>query len=423
MKILIISHYFPPLNSVASQRTYSWAKYWNLSGHDVHILTSKKNTQDHDLEYDLSKFKINEVGNRVVDFLEQTKKTASQSKNTNIKSNSFKKLFTKRGAFSTIRMPDQYDFLTIPSYQSAAKKEWDVVITSFGPYYSHIVGYFLKKNKKTKIWVADYRDLWTQHFNYKGLFPFTILERFIENRVNSLADIITTVSNPLKEKIQQQTTQPNKVYTIENGFDPADSNYSVPERKKKGKIRILYTGTIYEGKWDITPLLDAIIKIKKTHPNLNSKLEVLFYGSNSYVLKNEIERYNLMDIITLNGQIKRENVLALQKETDILLFLGYSGPGSEGILTGKIFEYIFSKATIWCIGINNKSDVGQLVIESNSGINFGKNTDLIYLELEKLLLLGKPPKRIINLEKFNRFNRKLLAEKLLALVTSKMQNT
>ena len=42
MRILIISTFFPPLNSIASLRPYSWAKYWVLEGHEVTVLTLAK---------------------------------------------------------------------------------------------------------------------------------------------------------------------------------------------------------------------------------------------------------------------------------------------------------------------------------------------------------------------------------------------
>ena len=37
MNILIVSHYFPPGNSIAALRPYSWAKYWSRMGHQVTV--------------------------------------------------------------------------------------------------------------------------------------------------------------------------------------------------------------------------------------------------------------------------------------------------------------------------------------------------------------------------------------------------
>src|SRR5690349_12431827 len=63
MRILIISKFFPPENSVASLRPYSWAKHWAAAGHDVSVLTtvkSKGQKEDLVLDNELN-FKLYEV--------------------------------------------------------------------------------------------------------------------------------------------------------------------------------------------------------------------------------------------------------------------------------------------------------------------------------------------------------------------------
>ena len=74
MKILIITHYFPPLNSIASLRPYSWAKYWTKVGHDVTVLTTKKFPSDNlTMEMPYNGFQTIEVENRVRTFLDKIK--------------------------------------------------------------------------------------------------------------------------------------------------------------------------------------------------------------------------------------------------------------------------------------------------------------------------------------------------------------
>ena len=63
MKILILSHYFPPLNRIGSLRVYSFAKYLSEIGHEVHVLTTEKTHIDGhlNLELDLSGFNTHKV--------------------------------------------------------------------------------------------------------------------------------------------------------------------------------------------------------------------------------------------------------------------------------------------------------------------------------------------------------------------------
>ena len=62
-RILIVSHFFPPLNSIASQRPYSWARTWTDMGHSVSVLTTAKMPFDGtpDLELDLSGIEVHTV--------------------------------------------------------------------------------------------------------------------------------------------------------------------------------------------------------------------------------------------------------------------------------------------------------------------------------------------------------------------------
>lgn len=62
-KILIITHYFPPINAIASHRPYSWAKYWSRMGNDITVLTTKKEPKSNDLNLDCSFFKVIEAEN------------------------------------------------------------------------------------------------------------------------------------------------------------------------------------------------------------------------------------------------------------------------------------------------------------------------------------------------------------------------
>src|SRR5262245_19129791 len=53
MRILFLTHCFPPLAVTASHRPYGWARAWAEAGHDVHVVTPQKYAFDGDLGLDL----------------------------------------------------------------------------------------------------------------------------------------------------------------------------------------------------------------------------------------------------------------------------------------------------------------------------------------------------------------------------------
>ncbi len=198
LKILIITHYFPPLNSIASHRPYSWAKYWSKMGHDVTVLTTKKFDSDNKLELPLEGFSVVEIENR---FYSNIRRILKGSENTiqkldvekdinNTRGFSIKKMilsFIKsirenKGIFATARMPDLTDFWFFDVIKKFKYDNYDVIVSTSGPYVVHLIGLRFKKRGLSKFWVADYRDLWTQNHNYPGIFPFTIIEEILEKK-------------------------------------------------------------------------------------------------------------------------------------------------------------------------------------------------------------------------------------------------
>lgn len=429
MKILIITDYFPPQNSIASLRPYTWAKYWTQMGHEVIVLTTQKNKQDNDLKLDCSIFQVIEIENsfkkRLKFFFH--KKLAHPSLNQKIEndSNHIKKyiknkivsFIKERGIFSTARMPDFNDFIIKKAYDAVKNETFDLVISTAGPYSEHLIAKKLKNANKAQFWVADYRDLWTQNHIFKGMFPFIIFEEYLESQVNKCADIITTVSLPLAMQIKNKY-QLDKVEVIENGFDLDDlKNISEEPFWTDQKVRLVYTGVIYSGKRDPSPLFQAIQEISNSDKkNLLDKLEVIFIGNNQALIDSLIAKFNVELWVKYKGFLSREDSLRMQRDAHALIFLEFEGNGVDGILTGKLFEYICSGTEILGIGITHNTSAGKLIAERGYGTNFGKDSQMLKNYLIDILMHNIKKKITKNLDIIEKYSRKKQAETLLNLV-------
>src|SRR5690606_17553878 len=80
------------------------------------------------------------------------------------------------------RMPHRTDFW-IPKAKKALErfKEFDLIVSSYGPYSAHLVALAAKKRFGSP-WIADFRDLWCDNHTYRGLWPFTFWERRLEEK-------------------------------------------------------------------------------------------------------------------------------------------------------------------------------------------------------------------------------------------------
>lgn len=425
MRILIISTFFPPLNSIASLRPYSWAKYWSQAGHDVTVLTTCHN-EDPSTSLNLPNTGFTVIEIPFPAWLTNIKhrKTVQQhveGKNKGMLSQLQDYLRFKKGIFNATRMPDFTDWWAFKAYKRACKeKPWDLIISTAGPYTVHLVAHYLKKRFHGVKWVADYRDTWSNNYIYPGLFPFNFIEKHLEAYLLKRADLITTVSEPFAAEFKR--LYPNlSVETIENGFDPDDLACMSSDFvfRCKEKFRIVHTGSLYLSKRDPTPLFQAIKKIERHHENrhLLDKLEVVFVGPRQSNLENLVEQFQVQKWVKFHGFVSRQEALCMQRDAHALLFLAWNDPSVDGVLTGKIFEYLYADTPIIAIGAPHLEASQKLILEAKAGYIL-PTIESIENYLLKSLGECKKEKLSSDADVIKRYNRKHLAHKLLEVSSS-----
>ena len=260
--------------------------------------------------------------------------------------------------------------------------------------------------------IFDFRDLWTENINFKGLFPFNVYEQLQEYRWCRLADVITTVSEPLARVLEKKHHK--KVQIVLNGFDPEDRmNNKQVEKLDSSKINILYTGTIYRGFQNPSPLFEALKSlIEDDYPGI-SDLLITFAGKNTTEAEKLAEKYGVQSQVNCFGFLKRETILSLQECADILLFLDYNSENGDGILTGKLYEYMFSGTRIWTIGKVNRAS--RIIEENDLGEVYGNDVEKIKEALKVLLVEKHPGKFSLELltEKLRHYTRGYQAQRML----------
>ncbi len=406
MRILIVSTFFPPLNSIASLRPHSWAKFWSKAGHDVTVLTMEKSVSAaNDLLLSCEGFKLIEAPAPAL--LKKLKK-GGEGKGVagGWKSRLIEYLRFKKGIFNACRMPDFTDLWISPALKAVeAEAPYDLVISTAGPYSTHIVADAIKRRGQAKKWVADYRDTWSNNYIYPGIAPFRWIESWWERRLLKRADLITTVSEPFTRQFTGLTKTP--VVAIENGFDPSDLKdiSAEPIFPCDDKIRIVHTGSIYLGKRDPTPLFRVLRDLK------DDRIEVLFVGERQANLAALIEEYGVGAWVKEVGRVSRGDALRMQRDAEALLFLPWNDASVDGVLTGKLFEYLFSGTPILAVGATQLEASQQLIMEAEGGW-VCLTDDSIKESLQKI-----PEKNVIAKQSvLDRYNRKVLADRLLEAV-------
>lgn len=420
MRILIISTFFPPLNSIASLRAYSWAKFWTLEGHDVTVLTTQKEKhQTLDLQLTNPGFEVIEVPlpNWIQSF-----KGKQKGKEDNKKRSGFSRflhyLRRKKGVFHACRMPDFTDLWVRPAIEAVRSLDkWDLVVSTSGPYAVHIVGNRLKKLGKAKAWIADFRDRWSDNHIFPGLFPFNLIEKGLEKRLMKNADHITTVSAPYSEPFIKKYGK-DRVHIIENGFDIDDiSNLpKIPIFLDNKKFRIVHTGSFFRRRHNPSPLFQAIRNMSedsKTMSLLNN-LEVIFVGTELESLEKMIEEYGVGEWVKTFGFVNREVSLRMQQDAHALLFFPWNDLHVDGVLSGKIFEYLFSKTPVIAVGGEQIEASQKLLLDSKAGIILATIEECEGYLVEKLNGITKE-KTSVSQDFLEKYSRKNLSLKMLEI--------
>lgn len=364
-KITIVSYNWPPRNAIGTHRPYHWAKCWSQDPcFDVTVLTAKKYTFDEPLDLNLPL--LDNVKVIEVPFINNNFKVRKLNYSFLKKIKNFLSRFLSR----PLDIRNNWVVCSQPFLKEIAENT-DIVISTYGPAASHIIGSQIKLLNPNCYFVADYRDLWSLNHlsNLNKKQQKYESQRELET-ISNKANLLSTVSQDLAKQLEE--TLKIKTLVIPNGFDIdlyEVKNNLTSRITQRDKFIICYTGRIYIDHQDPTPLFDAIQELIIEGKIAPSLIEIHFYGTGCEVIRKIIERNNdFSQFIKLYGHIERNIVLNKQKQASLLLLLGSSEPKNQGILTGKLFEYIATGVPILSLGSLKGSAIDELLTSTGTGV-------------------------------------------------------
>ena len=383
MRILIITYYFPPASSIGAIRPYHMAVGLRDLGHNVCVLTSTKPISLGTDNKSLAQLQMKFAHSPILNFLFEKLAIGSKPPMHQRRAHpgigqrlkrSLRNIMVKRGLFLLGRQPDLFDLLFRPTLKIASEDRWDLVITSFAPAYAHRVGCRLKQAGRTRCWVADYRDLWTLHQEFRGLFPFNLLEARQERRLLQHADLVTTVSEQLAKSLRS-FNKGKKTIVLPSAIDPALHRLSRQNLPKVGNMVLVYTGTIYKGWSSFFSFLEGLSIAARAEPQLASKLTVQFIGNDLAGLELRASALKLDSIVHFRSWVSRTEAHRIQQGASRLLF--FDPDTATGITTGKVFEYVASGNTCWRVGPPHETSGLTMLKKCGTGKDIGNEPSRI----------------------------------------------
>jgi len=371
MRLLVISYAFPPYNSIGGVRVGKTVKYLLNFGHDVRVLTAQEQSFLPTLPVEIPVERVTYtkwLSVRGGSPATRNSVEAGASANGNSGKKTKLKTALKQALSSSYKnlldFPDS-NIGWLPYAVPAASRlfeSWkpELILASSPPPTSLVVAYRLAR-KFGIPWVADLRDLWMDHPYYKPPGWRKAVEERLERRVLSSAAGMVTVSEPLAESLKAKFGKQASV--VLNGFDPADYPESSEVPFDDGRLKILYTGMIYPGKRDPSPLFEAL----QTLGPLAERVRVVFHGNFLETVRPLAERHGVGHLVAVNEPVPYKESLQMQTRADVLLLLLWSDPTERGVYTGKMFEYLGARRPILAIG-GTETVAADLIRERGVGV-------------------------------------------------------
>jgi glycosyltransferase involved in cell wall biosynthesis len=331
MRILMVTHYFPPETGAPQARLSALAAAWAADGDEVTVLTGMPN--------------------------HPTGVLAPQY----------------RGAIRRREQTDGYRVLRTWLYATpndgivrktaghisfmitAVVLGWrasgpaDVVVVSSPTFFSIGAAWLLARLKRARL-VVEVRDLWPAIFVELGVLTnrrvIRLLER-LELAAYAAADAVVVVSEGFRANLIDRGVPPAKVHTVYNGVtvsqfasDPSDPRIRARLGGGPADCLVLYVGThgISQGLPDVA---DAASRLA------GEPVHVAFVGegADKIRLQRRVEELRLANVTMLPG-VPHDEVPALLAAADICLVPLRDVPLFATFIPSKMFEYLAARKAI-----------------------------------------------------------------------------
>lgn len=249
----------------------------------------------------------------------------------------------------------------------------DALYSSGPPWTTHLAACQLAREFQIP-WVADFRDPWVANPFAPPDARLAQRDKVDEASVVSQADTVVCVLDTMRRDLlaRYPRRSPADLVTIMNGFDPAyfvalDSNTGTPARSAGAPLTILHAGQVY-GPRRVEPLLHGLKEWIRAEPAMATSVRLhLIGGSGPHVasLRSRVSASGTAEWVEVEPEIPHAEALRRLADAAVLLLIGFSGPGEQYQMSGKIFEYLALRRPILALAPPS-SPVGNVLRETGA---------------------------------------------------------
>lgn len=378
-RVLVVAYYFPPSGGPGVQRVLKAVKYLREFGYEPTVLTVDDGAfpqLDDELLADIPGG-VRVVRTRAFSPFGAYAKLTGKSKKDAVVVGTVKQRggWLERAASwirANVFLPDArvgwVPYAIRKASELHREDPFDVVLTSGPPHSCHLIGQHLKR-KLDIPWVADFRDPWTD-INFYHELPMSGWARRkdakMERRVLTEADHVTTVSASWAELLKSKGAQ--RVSVVQNGFDEADFD-SAQGMPPDDRFVISHVGSLYPSR-NPDAFWQAIAGLRSNGDLSQLRIQVI--GSVSLEVVESIETNGLQSVTEVVPYVSHSEAIELMLGSHMLLLSIERFEHSNGMITGKLYEYIRSGRRVLGLG-PVPGDAASLLEETQRGRLFDRD--------------------------------------------------
>ena len=352
MRVLIVSMYWPPAGGAGVQRPLKLSGHLAELGFEVHVLApddSKWLHRDPTL-----RTPPGVIVHRATNHGPRSRRPAEE-----LRGRRGLDRFRVRASLAArqLLVPDAavlWNLTSVPAARRIVRSHRiDVVLTTSPPGSVHFVGAAAARTTGVR-WVADLRDSLATHVHRRhDVRGEQALARLVARR----ADAVVCASHAIAEETRSLRPR-GPVVEIGNGCDFED--FAGLPYRRADRFRVTHAGSFF-GRRDPRPFLDALARA-------DGDVLARFVGDFRSADREYAERLRLGDRLELIPYLPRQDVLALQRDSEALLLLIPEADGrGKGVLSGKVFEYLAAERPV-IAAVPTDGEAAELLRSTGAGL-------------------------------------------------------